>query len=131
MEARGETAGERKTVTALFADMAGSTALIHDLDPEEAHRLIEPVVALMMEAVHHYEGYVAKTLGDGILALFGAPIAHEDHPQRALYAALRMKSGGALNVGEGFAAGHLLTYATSCESVPSCRWFTRSLQDSE
>ncbi|WP_033052158.1 adenylate/guanylate cyclase domain-containing protein [Pseudomonas sp. GM49] len=91
MEARGETAGERKTVTALFADMAGSTALIHDLDPEEAHRLIEPVIALMMEAVHHYEGYVAKTLGDGILALFGAPIAHEDHPQRALYAALRMQ----------------------------------------
>ncbi|WP_166359406.1 adenylate/guanylate cyclase domain-containing protein [Pseudomonas akapageensis] len=91
MEARGETAGERKTVTALFADMAGSTALIHDLDPEEAHRLIEPILALMMEAVHHYEGYVAKTLGDGILALFGAPIAHEDHPQRALYAALRMQ----------------------------------------
>ncbi len=91
MEARGETAGERKTITALFADMAGSTALIHDLDPEEAHRLIEPVVALMMEAVHYYEGYVAKTLGDGILALFGAPIAHEDHPQRALYAALRMQ----------------------------------------
>ncbi|WP_447792094.1 adenylate/guanylate cyclase domain-containing protein [Pseudomonas farris] len=91
MEARGETAGERKTITALFADMAGSMALIHDLDPEEAQRLIEPVIALMMEAVHYYEGYVAKTLGDGILALFGAPIAHEDHPQRALYAALRMQ----------------------------------------
>ncbi|MEM5365863.1 adenylate/guanylate cyclase domain-containing protein [Paraburkholderia azotifigens] len=91
MAARGETAGERKTVSAMFADMAGSTALIHDLDPEEAHRLIEPVVALMMEAVHYYEGYVAKSLGDGILALFGAPIAHEDHPQRALFAALRMQ----------------------------------------
>ncbi|TDG03981.1 adenylate/guanylate cyclase domain-containing protein [Paraburkholderia guartelaensis] len=91
LEARGESAGERKTITALFADMAGSTALIHDRDPEEAHRLITPVVALMMEAVHHYEGYVAKSLGDGILALFGAPIAHEDHPQRALYAALRMQ----------------------------------------
>ena len=91
MEARGETAGERKTITALFADMAGSTALIHDLDPEEAQHLIEPVVALMMEAIHYYEGYVAKTMGDGILALFGAPIAHEDHPQRALYAALRMQ----------------------------------------
>ena len=91
MEARGGIAGERKTVTALFADMAGSTALVHDLDPEEAQRLIEPVVALMMEAVHYYEGYVAKSLGDGILALFGAPIAHEDHPQRALYAALRMQ----------------------------------------
>ncbi|WP_042877566.1 adenylate/guanylate cyclase domain-containing protein [Cupriavidus necator] len=91
MEARGSTAGERKTITALFADMAGSTALIHDLDPEEARHLIDPVMALMMEAVHHYEGYVAKSLGDGILALFGAPIAHEDHPQRALYAALRMQ----------------------------------------
>lgn len=91
MEARGAPSGERKTITALFADMAGSTALIHDLDPEEARRLIDPVVALMMEAVHHYEGYVAKSLGDGILALFGAPIAHEDHPRRALYAALRMQ----------------------------------------
>ncbi len=91
MEARGETSGERKTVTALFADMAASTALIHNLDPEEARNLIEPVVALMMEAVHYYEGYVAKSLGDGILALFGAPIAHEDHPQRALYAGLRMQ----------------------------------------
>jgi adenylate cyclase len=91
MEARGEIAGERKTVTALFADMAGSTALINDLDPEEAQRLIEPVVALMMEAVHYYEGYVAKSLGDGILALFGAPVAHEDHAQRALFAALRMQ----------------------------------------
>lgn len=91
LEARSEAVGERKTITALFADMAGSTALIHDLDPEEADRLIGPVVALMMEAVHHYEGYVAKSLGDGILALFGAPIAHEDHAQRALYAALRMQ----------------------------------------
>ncbi|MDF3885201.1 ATP-binding protein [Cupriavidus basilensis] len=91
MEARGQEAGERKTITALFADMAGSTAMIQDLDPEEARELIDPVVAIMMEAVHHYEGYVAKSLGDGILALFGAPIAHEDHPLRALYAALRMQ----------------------------------------
>ncbi|HEY0586690.1 MAG TPA: adenylate/guanylate cyclase domain-containing protein, partial [Pseudoduganella sp.] len=91
MEARGAVDGERKTVTALFADMAGSTALIHDLDPEDARSLIDPVLALMMEAVHHYEGYVAKSMGDGILALFGAPIANEDHPQRALLAALRMQ----------------------------------------
>jgi len=91
LEARGATAGERKTITVLFADMAGSTALIHDRDPEEAHRLITPVIELMMEAVHYYEGYVAKSLGDGILALFGAPIAHEDHTQRALFAALRMQ----------------------------------------
>jgi class 3 adenylate cyclase/predicted ATPase len=91
MEARGLADGERKTVTALFADMAGSTALIHELDPEDARRLIDPVLALMMEAVHHYDGYVAKSMGDGILALFGAPIANEDHPQRALLAALRMQ----------------------------------------
>ncbi|GGO81630.1 adenylate/guanylate cyclase domain-containing protein [Marinobacterium nitratireducens] len=88
---RGRSAGERKIVTALFADMAGSTALVQNLDPEEVRSLIDPVLTLMMEAVHHYEGYVAKSLGDGILALFGAPIAHEDHPQRALYAALRMQ----------------------------------------
>ncbi|MFJ4291113.1 adenylate/guanylate cyclase domain-containing protein [Cupriavidus sp. NPDC089707] len=92
MEAKGvDAGGERKTITALFADMAGSTALIQDLDPEEARSLIDPVVTLMMEAVHHYEGYVAKSLGDGILALFGAPIAHEDHALRALFAALRMQ----------------------------------------
>ncbi|KWR85539.1 adenylate/guanylate cyclase domain-containing protein [Cupriavidus sp. IDO] len=90
-EAKGEETGERKTITALFADMAGSTALIQDLDPEEVRHLIDPVVTLMMEAVHHYEGYIAKLLGDGILALFGAPIAHEDHALRALYAALRMQ----------------------------------------
>src|SRR5438128_4221237 len=89
--ARDGAQAERKTVTALCADMAGSTALIQDLDPEEAHRLLDPVRSLMMEAVHHYEGYVAKRRGDGILALFGAPIAHEDHAQRALYAALRMQ----------------------------------------
>jgi len=84
------TDGERKTITALFADLKGSTALIEGLDPEEARAIIDPALHLMMDAVHHYEGYVAQALGDGIFALFGAPIAHEDHPQRALYAALRM-----------------------------------------
>ena len=91
LAARGTEGGERKTITALFADMAGSTALIHELDPEDVRRLIDPVLALMMDAVHHYEGYVAKSMGDGILALFGAPIAQEDHAQRALLAALRMQ----------------------------------------
>ncbi len=91
MEARGGTDGERKTITALFADLKGSTALIEGLDPEEARAIIDPALQLMMEAVHRYEGYVAQALGDGIFALFGAPIAHEDHPQRALYAALRMQ----------------------------------------
>ena len=83
--------GERKTITALFADLKGSTALIEGLDPEEARAIIDPALQLMMDAVHRYEGYVAQALGDGIFALFGAPIAHEDHPQRALYAALRMQ----------------------------------------
>src|SRR5213593_1703408 len=91
LEARGATDGERKTITALFADLKGSTALIDGLDPEEARTMIDPALQLMMEAVHHYEGYVAQALGDGILALFGAPITHEDHPQRALYAALCMQ----------------------------------------
>jgi predicted ATPase/class 3 adenylate cyclase len=91
MEARGGADGERKTITALFADLKGSTALIEGLDPEEARAIIDPALQLMMDAVHRYEGYVAQALGDGIFALFGAPIAHEDHPQRALYAALRMQ----------------------------------------
>jgi class 3 adenylate cyclase/predicted ATPase len=91
MEARGSTDGERKTITALFADLKGSTALIEGLDPEEARAIIDPALQLMMDAVHRYDGYVAQALGDGILALFGAPLAHEDHPQRALYAALRMQ----------------------------------------
>src|SRR5262249_26133444 len=91
IEARGVTEGERKTITALFADIKGSTALIEGLDPEEARTIIDPALQLMMDAVHRYEGYVAQALGDGIFALFGAPIAHEDHPQRALYAALRMQ----------------------------------------
>jgi class 3 adenylate cyclase len=83
--------GERKTITALFADLKGSTALIEGLDPEEARAVIDPALQLMMNAVHRYEGYVAQALGDGIFALFGAPLAHEDHAQRALYAALRMQ----------------------------------------
>ncbi|MBI3798113.1 MAG: AAA family ATPase [Deltaproteobacteria bacterium] len=90
-EARGATEGERKTITALFADIKGSMALMEDLDPEEARSIIDPVLTLMMEAVHRYEGYVAQSTGDGIFAFFGAPIAHEDHPQRALFAALRMQ----------------------------------------
>ena len=85
------TEDERKTITALFADLKGSTALIEGLDPEEARSIIDPALQLMMDAVHSYDGYVAQALGDGIFALFGAPIAHEDHPQRALYAALRMQ----------------------------------------
>jgi len=83
--------GERKTITALFADIKGSTELMRELDPEEARAVIDPVLQLMMEAVHRYDGYVAQSTGDGIFALFGAPVAHEDHPQRALRAALAIQ----------------------------------------
>ena len=65
--------------------------LIEDLDPEEARAIVDPALKLMMEAVQRYGGYVAQPTGHGIFALFGAPLAHEDHPQRALYAALRMQ----------------------------------------
>jgi len=83
--------GERKTVTALFADIKGSTELEQDLDPEEARAIIDPALKLMIDAVRRYDGYIVQSTGDGIFALFGAPVAHEDHPQRALYAALRMQ----------------------------------------
>src|SRR6266581_232024 len=91
LEARATPDGERKTITALFADIKGSMDLIEDLDPEDARRLVDPALQLMMDAIHRYEGYVAQSTGDGIFAFFGAPIAHEDHPQRALFAALRMQ----------------------------------------
>src|SRR5215467_6059325 len=82
--------GERKTVTALFADIKGSTDLQQDLDPEQARAIIDPALKIMIDAARHYDGYVQST-GDGIFALFGAPVAHEDHPQRALHTALRMQ----------------------------------------
>src|SRR5215475_3252373 len=83
--------GERKQVTVLFADLKGSTELLADRDPEAARKLLDPVLKLMMEAVHHFEGTVNQAAGDGIMALFGAPLAHEDHAVRACYAALRMQ----------------------------------------
>src|SRR5947208_14301398 len=83
--------GERKHVTVLLADLKGSMELLADRDPEEARQLLDPVLERMMEAVHHFEGTVNQVMGDGIMALFGAPIAHEDHAVRACYAALRMQ----------------------------------------
>lgn len=83
--------GERKQITVLFADIRGSMELIQGLDPEEARRILDPALHLMMEAVHRYEGTVNQVLGDGIMALFGAPLAHEDHAIRACYAALAMQ----------------------------------------
>src|SRR5881396_3894898 len=83
--------GERKQVTVLFADLKGSMELLADRDPEEARQLLDPVLERLMAAVHRYEGTVNQVMGDGIMALFGAPIAHEDHAVRACYAALAMQ----------------------------------------
>lgn len=83
--------GERKMVTALFADIKGSTELMADLDPEEARAIIDPALRIMVRAARSYEGYVVHSTGDGIYAVFGAPIAYEDHPQRGVYAALEMQ----------------------------------------
>ena len=91
LTSRSTVEGERKQVTVLFADLKGSMELLADRDPEEARKVLDPVLERMMEAIHHYEGTVNQVLGDGIMALFGAPLAHEDHAVRACYAALRMQ----------------------------------------
>ncbi|HEY3064715.1 MAG TPA: adenylate/guanylate cyclase domain-containing protein [Methylomirabilota bacterium] len=83
--------GERKQVTVLFADLRGSMEVVADRDPETARKLLDPVLEQMMEAVHRFDGTVNQVMGDGIMALFGAPLAHEDHAVRACYAALRMQ----------------------------------------
>jgi class 3 adenylate cyclase/predicted ATPase len=92
LTSRSALEGERKHVTVLFADLKGSTELIRDLDPEAAQRLLDPALQCMMNAVHRFEGTVNQVLGDGIMALFGAPVAHEDHATRACYAALAMQA---------------------------------------
>jgi class 3 adenylate cyclase len=83
---------ERKQVAVLFADLKDSTELIRSLDPEAAQQLLDPALHHMMDAVHRFEGTVNQVLGDGLMALFGAPIAHEDHALRACYAALAMQT---------------------------------------
>ena len=112
--------GERKRVTVLFADIRGSTSFIEKLDPEEVRKHFDPVLRIMMEAVHRYDGTVNQLLGDGIMALFGAPLAHQDHAVRACYAALAMqeqmrraaeKSGAAassLRIGIGINSGEVV-----------------------
>jgi class 3 adenylate cyclase/tetratricopeptide (TPR) repeat protein len=92
LTSRSALKGERKQVTVLFADLKDSTELIRDLDPEEAQKLLDPAIHIMMGAVHRFEGTVNQVLGDGIMALFGAPVAHEDHAARACYAALAMQA---------------------------------------
>src|SRR5262249_40661654 len=92
LTSRAALEGERKQGTVLFADIKDSTELIKDLDPEAAQQLLDPAIHIMMDAVHRFEGTVNQVLGDGIMALFGAPIAHEDHALRACYTALAMQA---------------------------------------
>src|SRR5688500_18307492 len=92
LSSKSAVEGERKLVTVLFADLKGSMELLADRDPEEARKILDPVLEQMMEAVHRYEGTVNQVMGDGIMALFGAPLAHEDHAVRACYAALRLRA---------------------------------------
>src|SRR4249919_3179343 len=91
LTSRSVLEGERKQVTVLFADLKGSMELLAERDPEEARQLLDPVLEHMMDAVHRYEGTVNQVMGDGIMALFGAPLAHEDHAVRACHAALDMQ----------------------------------------
>src|SRR5436189_4154824 len=92
LTSRSALEGERKQVTVLFADLKGSMELLADRDPEEARKILDPVLERMMEAVHRYEGTVSQVMGDGIMALFGAPLAHEDHAVRACYAGLSVQA---------------------------------------
>jgi class 3 adenylate cyclase/predicted ATPase len=92
LTSRNSLEGERKQVTVLLADIKDSTELIKDLDPEDAQQILDPAIQIMMNSVHSYEGTVNQVLGDGVMALFGAPIAHEDHALRACYAALAMQT---------------------------------------
>jgi class 3 adenylate cyclase/tetratricopeptide (TPR) repeat protein len=121
LASRGALEGERKQVTVLFADVVGSTELIQGRDPEQAQALLDGVVQVMMDAVHRYEGTVSRLMGDGLMALFGAPIAHEDHALRACYAALAMQGavrrhaeqlrraeGVALTIRVGLSAGEVV-----------------------
>src|SRR4029450_10953389 len=94
LTSRAALEGERKQVTVLFADLKGSMELLAERNPEEAQPLLDPVLDHMMAAVHQYEGTVNQVMGDGIMALFGAPLAYEDHALRACFAALRMHARG-------------------------------------
>src|SRR5262249_35395610 len=91
LTSKAALAGERKQVTVLFADLKRSMELLADRDPEEGRQRLDPVLERLMAAVHRYEGTVNQVMGDGIMALFGAPIAHEDHAVRACYAALAIQ----------------------------------------
>jgi len=91
LRSRSALEGERRQVTVLFADMTGFTTLAEQLDPEEVHQIIDRCFELITAEVHRFEGTINQYTGDGVMALFGAPVAHEDSPRRAVHAALGMQ----------------------------------------
>jgi len=93
LTSKGALQGERKTVTVMFSDVSGFTAMSERLDPEDVHAIMDRVFEVILAAVHRCEGTINQFLGDGVMALFGAPIAHEDHAPRALSAALAIQEG--------------------------------------
>jgi len=120
LDSREALEGERKQVTVLFADIHGMIELVGDRDPEEIGPVIDRVRELMMEAVHRYEGTVNQVVGDGIMALFGAPLANEDHAVRACYAALRMQARTAWSsLASGAPKSAMIPSPTTWLTVPS------------
>ena len=93
LTSRGAIEGERKGVTVMFSDVSGFTAMSEKLDPEDVHAIMDRAFEVILREVHRYEGTINQFLGDGVMALFGAPVAHEDHAHRALSAALAIQSG--------------------------------------
>jgi class 3 adenylate cyclase len=134
LTSRSALEGERKQVTVLFADLKGSMELLADRDPEEARQLLDPVLERMMAAVHRYEGTVNQVMGDGIMALFGAPVAHEDHAVRACYAALAMQETIRRYSVEARTASRCRSASASTRArwwsarlATTCTWITRPL----
>jgi class 3 adenylate cyclase len=134
LTSRSALEGERKHVTVLFADVKGSLELAEQLDPEEWHAILDKFFAILSEGVHRFEGTVNQYTGDGIMALFGAPIAHEDHAQRACYAALYLRDGLrdlARDVRRRHgvilppASGSTRAKSSSARSATTCAWTTQ------
>ena len=122
--------GERKLVTVMFSDVSGFTAMSEKLDPEDVHSIMERVFEVIMSAVHRYEGNINQFLGDGVMALFGAPIAHEDHPHRALSAALAIQQELQPVAAD---VRRRTAWSSACEwgSIPVSSWSARSGKTSE
>ena len=125
LTSRSALEGERKQVTVLFADLKGSMELLADRDPEEARQLLDPVLERMMAAVHRYEGTVNQVMGDGIMALFGAPLAHEDHAVRACYAALAMQEAREAATAPRCSARRACRSRSASASTPGKWWCGR------